>query len=261
MNLQFNTTQSVTICEGDSYIFPDGTVSSTAQVYTSLLSTANGCDSVIVTTLIVNLINNETTSVTICAGETYTFPDGSTSTVAQTQTSILTNMNGCDSSIVTILSVQSVDVSVTNGGTILTANQVGGEYLWIDCANGNTPITGETGVSYAPISTVGNYAVIVTVGSCSDTSACILVDQTGIEELIEQGVMIYPNPASNAVNIEWSSDIDFVEITDSRGRLLKKVEIFNQKKLLLDITEFAKGVYFIHLESEQGRVVYDIIKH
>ena len=261
VNLQFNTTQSVTICEGDSYIFPDGTVSSTAQVYTSLLSTANGCDSVIVTTLIVNLINNETTSVTICAGETFTFPDGSTSTVAQTQTSILTNMNGCDSSIVTILSVQSVDVSVTNEGTILTANQVGGEYLWIDCANGNTPITGETGVSYAPISTVGNYAVIVTVGSCSDTSACILVDQTGIEELIEQGVMIYPNPASNAVNIEWSSDIDFVEITDSRGRLLKKVEIFNQKKLLLDITEFAKGVYFIHLESEQGRVVYDIIKH
>ena len=90
---------------------------------------------------------------------------------------------GCDSSVLIDLTVlPAIDLNVTNVAATLTSDQAGATYQWIDCDNGNAAISGETNQSYSPTVT-GNYAVVVTVNGCSDTSACVLVDFTGIEEL------------------------------------------------------------------------------
>lgn len=97
---------------------------------------------------------------------TWTFDDGQGNTTTQAQNVILSG----------------VETGVTATGTTLTADAVGVTYQWLDCDNGNAPIAGATSASYTP-SVTGNYAVQITDNGCTDVSACILVDFTGIEEL------------------------------------------------------------------------------
>ncbi|MEX1191666.1 MAG: hypothetical protein WEA99_06795, partial [Brumimicrobium sp.] len=97
----FESFETATICQGNTYTFPDGTTSSTATTHTSNLSSVNGCDSIIETTLdIVNTFNTSETA-SICQDDTYTFPDGTTSSTATSHTSNLSSVNGCDSIIET----------------------------------------------------------------------------------------------------------------------------------------------------------------
>ena len=187
-------TQAAEMCEGASYTFPDGSVGTTTQAQTSVLTGANGCDSTIVTALTVHPAYNNTESVVICSGESYTYPDGTTGNTDETHTSLLSTVNGCDSLIITILTVETVDASVTQTGATLTASQTGATYQWIDCDNGNTAMAGETNQAFTASATTGNYAVVVTIGNCSDTSACYLVDYTSIDDIVGGSVTVFPNP-------------------------------------------------------------------
>ncbi|MBD3636616.1 MAG: proprotein convertase P-domain-containing protein, partial [Crocinitomicaceae bacterium] len=104
----YNINEAVSICNGDTYTFPDGSTGNTTQTYTSTLVSSGGCDSIIVTDLTVNPTYNLNESASICQGQTYTYPDGSTGTVTETHTSTLTSVDGCDSIIVTDLTVNPV---------------------------------------------------------------------------------------------------------------------------------------------------------
>ena len=256
-----STSESAEICSGDTYIFPDGTTGTSAQTYTSTLtSVLTGCDSLVVTTLSIVTAFNSAENATICNGETYTFPDGSTGTSAQVYTSTLLSTGGCDSIVVTTLTVNMVDVSVTENAPMLTANAVGAGYVWIDCDDNDSPIAGETNVSYTPTATIGNYAVIVTENGCSDTSICYLIDYTGISEVNGESVLIFPNPTSSSITLEWSGEISLVELTDSKGRLLHEITVNGQKTLELNLNEYSAGVYFVNVFTNEGRQVFDILK-
>jgi subtilisin-like proprotein convertase family protein len=260
VNSSSNSNESVTICEGDTHVFPDGTIGTTNQVYTSVISTTEGCDSIIVTTLNVSPVTNETVNASMCDGDTYTFPDGSSSSIAQTQNSVLLNSAGCDSIITTILTVETIDISVTNGGATLTANQQGATYQWIDCADNNLPISGETGISFTSTASVGNYAVEVTLGGCTEISDCILIDKSGIQEFTTQNVEIYPNPATDNITIVWSGEVTFIEITDTKGKILQRVSQVSGTEKNISLSNFAQGVYFIHVGNEQTVVVKTMVK-
>ncbi|MCP4122498.1 MAG: T9SS type B sorting domain-containing protein [Bacteroidetes bacterium] len=97
----FDTTISATICEGDSYTLPDGSVADTSGTYvTSYLSNA-GCDSTITVLLTVFPSYEAFLTVTACQGETYVLPGGNQISNAGIYTDSLTTIDGCDS-IVTI---------------------------------------------------------------------------------------------------------------------------------------------------------------
>lgn len=81
-------------------------------------------------------------------------------------------------------------------------------YQWLDCDNNYAAIAGANFQSYTPSNT-GNYAVQVTLNGCVDTSACMLVDYTGMEELL-------------------NSEKELVKVIDLMGR-----ETTPQKKMVL----------------------------
>jgi gliding motility-associated-like protein len=93
------------ICSGSTYTRPSGAVASTAGTYTDTLQTIRGCDSIVITNLIINPVYHDTVTATICAGEAYTLPDGSTQSTPGEYTVILKTVSHCDSSITTELSV------------------------------------------------------------------------------------------------------------------------------------------------------------
>lgn len=116
----FNIVENVTICNGDNYTFPDGstTVGIVAPVsYVSNLTTTNGCDSLITTNVALNPTYNITENVSVCDGDSYTYPDGTVQasvTSPTTYVSNLTTTNGCDSIITTNISVDPVYSLVEN---------------------------------------------------------------------------------------------------------------------------------------------------
>lgn len=104
---------SDTICSGGSYTFPDGvtlTGITSPLAHTSTLVSASGCDSTIITTLVVNSTPLIYTSGNVCFGDSYTFPDGFTMpsvTVSTFHISHFMSLSGCDSSVFTNVFVRS----------------------------------------------------------------------------------------------------------------------------------------------------------
>jgi sortase (surface protein transpeptidase) len=135
--LTVNSTYSVnnpqTICNGGSYMF-NGHTYTTANTYHDTLHTVNGCDSIIVTQLTVNPSYSINNPQVICNGGSYAF-NGNTYTAANTYRDTLHTVTGCDSIIVTQLTVNPT-YSINNPQTICT----GGAYV----INGHTYTTANT---------------------------------------------------------------------------------------------------------------------
>ncbi len=112
VNPTYSSTASASICQGDTYTFPDNTTATSATVHTSYISSVHSCDSTIVTTLTINPAFSSTVSASICQGDTYTFPDNTTATSATVHTSHLSSVNTCDSSIVTTLTIYPAYTSI-----------------------------------------------------------------------------------------------------------------------------------------------------
>ncbi len=63
------------------------------------------------------------------------------------------------------------DLGISQIGNTLISNDTNATYQWFDC-NNNTIIPGDTNQTFT-ITSSGNYAVILNIGDCSDTSTCI----------------------------------------------------------------------------------------
>jgi len=136
------------------------------------------------------------------ACDSYTWIDGNTYTSSNsTATDTLTNAAGCDSVVTLNLTINTVESSVTQNGTILSSNQSGASYQWVECP-AMTPISGATSQSYIATSN-GDFAVIVNYNGCVDTSACYTVSIVAIiANDFGNRLLIYPNPSDGDFTID-----------------------------------------------------------
>jgi len=124
---QFSEAASTTdagICDGESYVLPSGLSVTQAGTYSDTLATVNGCDSVVTTNLTVNPVFNSTLNVSICDGDSHTLPSGTVVTTSGSYSETLQTTSGCDSTIVTELTVNpspvnTVPVTICSGQTYL----------------------------------------------------------------------------------------------------------------------------------------------
>jgi gliding motility-associated-like protein len=124
VNQVYNLTENVNACENSTVTYPDGTTATiTANTsYTSNLTTTAGCDSIIVTNVTMDAVYNLAENVNACENSTVTYPDGTTATITSntSYTSSLTTMAGCDSIIITNVSmmtafIEVIDVTICSG--------------------------------------------------------------------------------------------------------------------------------------------------
>ena len=108
VNPIYSESDSRTICASELPYTWNGITFTEAGTQTATLPTVNGCDSVVTMTLIVNPIYSETDSKAICTSELpYTW-NGVTFTEAGTQTATLPTINGCDSVVTMMLTVNPI---------------------------------------------------------------------------------------------------------------------------------------------------------
>lgn len=82
-----------------------------------------------------------------------------------------------------------------------------------------------------------------------------------ISELqIENEVLfIYPNPASNRLNVNFTEDIVTINIVDVLGKLVRK-KTLSQSNPSIAINDLTSGVYFVKLETSNSSKTIKLIK-
>ena len=185
------------------------------------------------------------------ACDSYTWVDGNTYITSNNSATYTTsNSAGCDSTITLNLTISPTpDNSITQNGGSLTATQTGATYQWIDCDNFFVPVIGEVNQTFFP-SLSGYYAVEVTIGDCSSTSECRLVEFTGIDEF-EPLISVHPNPTKDEVTLSIGTELlgtGFV-VTDNAGRIIL-TDTFKSTEQKVNLSGFDNGVYFIRTDKE-----------
>src|SRR5690606_30355051 len=108
----------------------------------------------------------------------------------------------------------------------------------------------------------GDYKVVITKNGCTETSNCVSLVKTGIDNIAWANTLnIYPNPTNDVVNITFSKIIAkelFISITDAQGReVYKSTEQINSSSFhtTISLGDAAKGVYLIKLHTENDAVI------
>ncbi len=199
--------------------------------------------------------------VTICKGDSVLL-GGKYQLESGTFYDTLRASTGCDSVIISELSVNEVDTELTTTETTLTAQAASGSYQWIDCSS-NQNIQGETNQSFTPTSS-GTYAVELTQNGCKDTSICYTFTMVGIEDLeLEGSVKVYPNPANNLLNIELEEMYEFIHIRilNVQGKEVIQKQFENEQLLRINLSELPAGPYFIHMQTPKGNASIRVVKN
>ena len=130
-------------------------------------------------------------------------------------------------------------------------------YQWINCST-MTAVAGADSQSFHPTSQ-GNYAVILNVNGCTDTSAChSFAVGTGIRSVSENNfVKVNPNPTNGLVYIN-SSLVPIKEIT-VYNLLGEKFETYypgnlNTNISVLNLNRYPAGIYFFHILTGDSRI-------
>jgi len=164
------------------------------------------------------------------------------------------------------VAITPFDLTVSTVNNSLQANQAGASYQWVNCATGNNTIPGANAQLYSPSST-GTYAVIVTLGTCSDTSTCIPFTLTSVSKLefTSMGISIWPSIATDIIYLKIDKKLmvqENIEIIDSQGRnhlcLLIQSDKSNEYKV--NLPDISPGVYVVRIQVEDNLVYGRFIK-
>ena len=136
-------TSALSICTGDS-IYLETAWQTTAGTYYDTSQAANGCDSVVITALTVKPTSNTPDSALICTDDSI-YLELAWQTIAGTYYDTLPAANGCDSVVITTLTVQPTSsipdptISICSGDSILIygiLKSVSGTYYDSSIVNG-----------------------------------------------------------------------------------------------------------------------------
>ncbi|MDP7567607.1 MAG: T9SS type A sorting domain-containing protein [Flavobacteriales bacterium] len=170
----------------------------------------------------------------------------------------ITDANGClASNSVIVYEPNPLVINIWINGNAIEATSGFTTYQWYN-ANG-TLIPGATSESFSP-SSMDEYYVVVTDGICEESSYAIYYNVSGINNF-NADFKIYPNPTQGMITIESNISFESISILNTIGNQLLLVENNNNDKgpTELDLSTFAKGIYFIQIEQNNQIMNYRIV--
>ncbi len=268
VNPALSSNQDIQICQGSSYNFYGQTLNSPG-VFTHLLQTVAGCDSLITLTLSFLPISSSSMQEEICAGETFTFL-GQNLNVTGSFPFTIPSANGCDSNITISLLVNPIPSapSLTSNsplecpGDLLTLSAVNipnGVYNWSGPAN-FTSNQVENSLN-TEIENTGIYTATVSLNGC-------ISPESQINVLIENIFTFDDFDFPNVITADGDGINDSMDISEHFQTCLKfELFIYNRWGNLVfkqeyESTAFSgksvggddlqEGLYFYKLVYENG---------
>ncbi|MBL7943635.1 MAG: T9SS type A sorting domain-containing protein [Flavobacteriales bacterium] len=147
-----------------------------------------------------------------------------------------------DTLLTLTLTINSVVAETTLNGNTLSANNSEGNFTWINCNDNSTVASGTS--SFTP-SVSGEYALVVELNGCTDTSACSFVNITGIESVALTDIRYpFPNPFESSITIDLPLGTRGTELifTDVTGKTVLKIAAQGGRQIV-DTSSLASGSY------------------
>jgi hypothetical protein len=150
----------------------------------------------------------------------------------------------------------SVDVTATkplNKPPTVTSTQINDTLLHI-----NIDVNLDSGYYQVYRDLPTSFSIIVTttdsIGNCKQDLTSFYLTNNPKNSLVEVNeknkIIVFPNPASNKINIEFEGKVPknlIANIYDSKGSLIKSETLINNE---IDINNLAQGLYLLTIESE-----------
>ena len=117
---------------------------------------------------------------------------------------------------------------------------------------------GVTGLEYEDLGLAAGfyeyYVVAVYYFGESEASDPAYVLITGIEDYDASLFQIYPNPATELVNVKSPVSIDRIYVLNNSGQLVVDEEV-NNMEYQINVSRYEAGIYFIKLETSEGIIL------
>lgn len=199
-----------------------------------------------------------TTSVTACGGYTW---DDVLYSESGTYRDTLPSIEGCDSILVLNLTITSTmeEASITKDGTTLTAFPADKSYQWMECDK--SAIMGQTNATFTSMAP-GKFQVIVTDGTCKDTSACAEITPTHTAIPLSESIRLYSNPTSGPLTIDFGQNVSNmnIKVFSASQQLVLEQNVQGADKSQIEIPGSC-GIYHLQLQSSGGEIInYKITK-
>ena len=209
----------------DSYEW-NGETYTESGTYDKTFTASNGCDSVVTLHLTINHPLAEQVEATACNSYEW---NGETYTESGTYDKTFTASNGCDSVVTLHLTInESVQYSFTETAT--------SPYIW-------------NGTEYTE---TGDYTQNFTSANGCDSIVTLHLNiLSGISQNGTAEISIYPNPATDILNITSSETISEIEIVNEMGQVVKRIEA-NSDNAVCDVNELKAGVYMVRIRSAKS---------
>lgn len=152
----------------------------------------------------------------------------------------------------------SFEASIQQQGNMLVAYPANlAPYLWLGCSPTPDPLS--TAQVYEP-TTSGAYRVVVwnSVG-CADTTECVSVNVTGIEETLASQVQVYPNPSAGIFEIVLGQYIGaYLQVLNLQGKEILKEKV-TANRFVLNMGEFSDGLYSLRITTGTGIIIKKLL--
>ena len=123
-------------------------------------------------------------------------------------------------------------------------------YQWWDC-DLHQVIPFANAYSYF-VSKTGNFAVIVTLNNCNDTSKCMFVKFVGIEEMtLANYLKIFPNPSPHSFTVQSEFPGKY-SLINPLGQTMEEFELNADNNYSKSFEGFEAGIYFVTGNNRHG---------
>ncbi len=183
---------------------------------------------------------------------------------------VATNSTGCyaeDSTLITVEPLPIIDFSMSQSHktiTLLNNSLHGDSYSWNFGDGDSSKEKSATHKYRVHGDYVLTYKVTNKCGS-KDTSYTVVVENLGVEDMLESKVFVYPNPATKDLTIEFATPIGnsvVAKLFTIEGGEVKTwlLEGNSGSKNHIELQGIAKGTYLLHINTPDGLITKRIVK-
>lgn len=187
------------------------------------------------------------------------FSSGSVTPGVYYATYTISGMCGdADSVMVTVVTGPAPAFSFTVTGATVnftnTTSGAGNTYSW-NFGDGNNSSLTSPSHTYTANGTF-NVCLYVTSSDGCVTVDCqsVTITGVGVEEITNSDFRIYPNPASNIVNVVSDDKISSYSITDITGRIITNQKNVLKNSVIISVDQLNGGAYFLQVQTINGKV-------
>ncbi len=103
--------------------------------------------------------------------------------------------------------------------------------------------------------------VVAKYGGMESVGIIDMIDfVVGIEENVTENIKVYPNPAKDFVKLTaQGSTLKAIKVYNCLGMIFEEINV-NANEIVIDITDYNSGIYFLNIETENGNHIQKVIK-